>query len=137
MLGLLLLAISPAPPLDSGRVPAECVSPISLIRRHLESDYQPPLADCGRFPPREHCVQAHAWWRARAAWCQSRAVIDLAYSWEWTDAAVHAAYVADAWDTLTQAQCPGYLPIARRNCLARLRAQIGEAAYYAGQMPGW
>ena len=136
MLGLLLL-ISPAPPLDSGRVPDECLSPISLIRRHLEHDYQPQLADCGRFPAREVCVQAHAWWAARAAWCQRRAVIDPARAEQWTDEEARAARAAYAWDTLCSAQCPGLPDSARRAALGHLRDQLGEAAYYAGEMPGW
>jgi hypothetical protein len=106
-----------------------------LRNRHQELADAPLVADGGRFPDRESVNALLRFNRAYYRNLEGRQV------WEPDRADLIGVVMAETdrlyevWDAVRDARCEFYYITDRRKALQKLRALLGDEAYFAGEMP--
>ncbi len=106
-----------------------------LRRRNAELSDAPPSQDCARFPERTTVNEFLAFNRAYRQHLDVRQPGEPARWWELRTALQETDYLYQVWDTVRDARCEYYYVTVRRQALKKLREMLGEADYYAGQLP--
>ena len=109
---------------------------LRVLRRryHLLKD-APRLADTRRLPPRSlacQCVDVNRAFRQQAS---EKEVFEADRSQDYRRVVQETDQLYDAWDAIRDATCEYYFINIRREALMRLRDQLGEESYQAGQWP--
>jgi hypothetical protein len=116
--------------------PEDFSSDLNLLRRrHRELVSAPPLSDCLRFPERATINDLLSYNRAYRQHIDLRQPVELIRWWELRVALQETERLYQIWDSVRDARCDYYYVVVRRQALKRLREQIGDEAYYAGDLP--
>jgi hypothetical protein len=109
---------------------------LAMVRRrcHDLAD-APPLYDCLRFPDRTLVNDLLAFNRAYKQHLDNRQAMELANAWELHEMSLEADRLYQVWDTVRDTRCDYYYVTVRRQALKKLRATIGDQAYYSGCLP--
>ncbi len=99
------------------------------------ADADPPLADLERFPGPEIARHEIAMNAAFEDHLRGQLAVALHRTNELGALLRLTERLYRCWDALRDAHCPDYPANYRRECLARLRCLLGEAAYQGGLMP--
>ena len=109
---------------------------LHLLRsRRLELADVPPAHDSQRFPDRAAVAEHLTFNRAYRQKLATRQLTESGRWWELQAAIQESDRLYEVWDLVRDARCDYYYVTVRRAALKRLRAAIGEEAYYSGQMP--
>lgn len=106
-----------------------------LRRRYRELADAPPVSDSLRFPDREAINDMLSFNRAYRQYIDIRQSVELAHWWEHQATLQETEQLYQVWDTVRDSRCEYYYVTVRRQALKRLREQLGEHAYYSGQLP--
>jgi hypothetical protein len=106
-----------------------------LRRRYRELADAPPLQDCMRFPDRALINELLAFNRAYRQHLDNRQALEQAFWWELREAVQETERLYEVWDTVRDARCDYYYITVRRQALKKLRATVGENAYWSGRLP--
>jgi hypothetical protein len=116
--------------------PEDFASDLNLLRRRWQDlRFAPALCDCVRFPERATVNDLLAFNRAYRQHIDVRQPVELTHWWELRVALEETERLYKIWDSLRDARCDYYYVAVRRQALKRLREQIGEEAYYNGDLP--
>jgi hypothetical protein len=106
-----------------------------LRRRYLDLANAPAIDDCFRFPDRAVVNDLLAFNRAYRQHIDVRQPVELIHWWELRLALEETEHLYQVWDAVRDARCEYYYVHVRRQALKRLREQIGDQAYYGGDLP--
>jgi hypothetical protein len=106
-----------------------------LRRRYRELQFAPALNDCLRFPERGTVNDLLALNRAYRQHVDIRQPVELTRWWELRTAIQETDRLYQIWDCVRDARCDYYYVVVRRQALKRLRDQIGDEAYFSGNLP--
>lgn len=106
-----------------------------LRRRYRELADAPLVSDSLRFPHREAINEMLSFNRAYRQYIDSRQSVELPHWWEHQATLQETEQLYQIWDTVRDSRCEYYYVTVRRQALKRLREQLGEHAYYSGQLP--
>jgi len=106
-----------------------------LRRRYSELANAPTIEDCLRFPDRTVVNDLLAFNRAYRQHIDVRQPVELIHWWELRMALEETEQLYQIWDAVRDARCDYYYVHVRRQALKRLREQIGDQAYYSGDLP--
>src|SRR5947209_7704322 len=116
--------------------PEDFQSDLNLLRRRFrELADAPPVSDSLRFPDREAINEMLSFNRAYRQYIDIRQSVELAHWWEHQATLQETEQLYQVWDTVRDSRCEYYYVTVRRQALKRLREQLGEHAYYSGQLP--
>ena len=116
--------------------PEDFQSDLNLLRRrYRELADAPPVGDSLRFPDREAINEMLSFNRAYRQYIDIRQSVELAHWWEHQATLQETEQLYQIWDTVRDSRCEYYYVTVRRQALKRLREQLGEHAYYSGQLP--
>ena len=107
----------------------------TLRQRHRDLRNAPPLADALRFPNRRQVSEMLQFNRDYRKHLKERQVVDLYRGSVFKDAIRETDDLYHVWDLVREATCEIYYVPVRRQALTDLRALIGPAAYFAGDLP--
>ena len=106
-----------------------------LHRRYLELADAPPLYDCMRFPDRNLVNDLLTFNRAYKAHLEGRQEIELCNAWQLRQMILETDALYAAYDLVRDAKADYYYVTVRRQALKKLKALIGDQAFYSGQLP--
>jgi hypothetical protein len=106
-----------------------------LRRRYRELADAPPVSDSFRFPDREAINEMLSFNRAYRQYIDIRQAVELSHWWEHQATLQETEQLYQIWDTVRDSRCEYYYVTVRRQALKRLREQLGEQAYYSGELP--
>jgi hypothetical protein len=116
--------------------PEDFASDLNLLRRRFRDLFNAPaLADCQRFPDRPVVNELLSFNRAYRQHIDVRQPVELTHWWELRVALQETDRLYQIWDHVRDARCDYYYVVVRRQALKRLRDQIGDDAYYSGDLP--
>jgi hypothetical protein len=106
-----------------------------LHERYTDLRSAPPLAESKRFPTRDVINDLLSFNRAYRHDLNERLAIDQIHGEELRAALAETDQLYRVWDTVRDAKCDYYYVYVRRRALQQLREQVGETAFYTGQLP--
>jgi hypothetical protein len=104
-------------------------------RRYADLKAAPRVQDALRFPDRVTAQDFLACNRAYHQYLTALQTTDQGHADWCRSALVETDKLYQVWDLVRDARCDYYDVSRRREALQRLRAVLGEPAYYAGQLP--
>lgn len=107
----------------------------ALRRRRRELQDAPPVRDAQRFPSRAIVEERLTFNRAYRRQLEQRRALDPARTADCDVVIRETDELFQVWDAVRDLRSEAYYTPVRRLAMARLRAQIGDAAYYAGHLP--
>lgn len=107
----------------------------ALRRRRRELVNAPPLRDAARFPAKAVADERLAFNRAFRRQLDQRRAFDPAHAAGLEQVIQETDELFQVWDAVRDLQSEAYYTPVRRLAMVRLRAQIGDAAYHAAQLP--
>lgn len=116
--------------------PHDFVTDLHLLQRRCrELEGMPRLADAYRFPHRDLVNSMLAFNRQYQQDLNSRLTLDVVHAEEVRSALAEAEQLYRVWDTVRDVRCGYYYIAVRRRALQELRQQLGDGAYFSGQLP--
>jgi hypothetical protein len=107
----------------------------TLRKRHRDLRDAPPLSDALRFPNRHQVSEMLRFNRDYRRHLKERQIVDLDRGSLFRDALRETDELYHVWDLVREATCEIYYIPVRRQALKDLRALVGPAAYFAGDLP--
>jgi hypothetical protein len=106
-----------------------------LYRRLEEQAAAPPLDDSYRFPERTLVSDVCLFNRHYRQHLIDLQALNPERYWELRESIQETDDLYRVWDLARDARCPYFYVTIRRQALKSLREALGDAAYYAGEMP--
>ena len=107
----------------------------ALRGRRRDLANAPAVGDAQRFPSKTIVEERLAFNRAYRRHLEQRRTLEPGRTVD-LDAALHETdQLYQIWDTVRDLRSEAYYTPVRRLAMQRLRARIGDAAYFAGQLP--
>jgi hypothetical protein len=106
-----------------------------LRQRYCDLRDAPPIRDANRFPNRHQITEMLRFNREYRRNLDCRQVFDRDRLGYLKNAVREADELHDLWELVREASSEVYYVPVRRQALKKLRDQLGEAAYHAGDLP--